>query len=127
VCTGQPGQPSVCGPGEVGAVTNGWQYNFVVMFFLPLTAGNAYQGGTATVQLTAHAVDASHNPLSVTCPSVSDPFNFYPVLKTFTYLGHTYTYMAFWYPEPDQPGYGWNQAPGTGSCPSLTAFWHPYT
>lgn len=129
VCTGQSSQPAACGPNETGAVVNGWTYDFVVDFFLPLTAGNAYQGGSATVNLQVHAIQASNNAL-VSCPQsvVRDPNN---GGTTPPYLGKTYARAFFFYPQPDQPSSGWNQAPGTGLCPTgstaIQPFYHPYS
>lgn len=128
VCTGQPGEPAACGPNETGAVVSGWTYDFVVEFFLPLTAGNAYQGGSATVHLQVHAVQASNNPL-LPCPQseVQDPNS---GGSTPPYLGKTYGRVAFHYPEPNQPTNGWGTVAGS-ACPAGSAaiapFYHPYS
>jgi hypothetical protein len=129
VCTGLPSQPPSCGPNEVGAVVNGWTYDFVVQFFLPYTAGNAYQGGTAQVQLQVHATQASNNPLSLSCPAVYDPNNGGVTPPVWTPTGgyQTLGRVYFFYSPPDQPANGWGTSASRPSCPSLTAFYHPYS
>lgn len=127
VCTGQSGQPSSCASsGGTGAVTNNWTYDLTLDFFLPLMAGNQYQGGSATVTMTMHAVQASNNALKTcTFSTISDP---YGSGQPFWYLGKEYHNQGLNYPEPDQPLNGWGQSPSTGTCPSgLQPFFHPYT
>ena len=43
-------------------VGSGWSDTFTVTYSFPLGAGNDYQGSTASLTLTAHAVQAANNP-----------------------------------------------------------------
>ncbi|HZS13688.1 MAG TPA: TasA family protein [Candidatus Dormibacteraeota bacterium] len=52
-----------------GSTTN---HTFTVTWSLPSSAGNGYQGGTAQVILTAHAVQAANQPTDSTTPGSSD-------------------------------------------------------
>jgi len=125
VCTGRSGQPAACAADETSAVTNDWRYDLTLDFFLPLTAGNRYQGGTATVTLSLHAVQASNNPLqSCATSTINDPN---AGGATHTYLGTVYPNIALNYASPSQPKNGWGQDSGAGSCPTLSPFFHPYT
>jgi hypothetical protein len=47
--------------------TTGTAVNFSLDYALPATAGNPYQGGSATVTLTFHAVQAGNNPVPGGC------------------------------------------------------------
>lgn len=51
------------------SVNNGWSDTFTVNYGLPLASPNAYQGGSAHVILTAHAVQATNNPIVNDQPS----------------------------------------------------------
>jgi hypothetical protein len=41
--------------------------SFSLDYALPIASGNTYQGGSATVTLTFHAVQSGNNPLPLTC------------------------------------------------------------
>jgi predicted ribosomally synthesized peptide with SipW-like signal peptide len=47
-----------------GSVNDNWSDTYTVNYYLPLAAGNQYQGGTAEIELDAIAVQASNNPLN---------------------------------------------------------------
>jgi|SRR5579872_515030 len=49
-----------------GSLTNGFTVTFTTTTSLPSAAGNGYQGGSAQVVLTAHAVQAKNNTLTCT-------------------------------------------------------------
>jgi predicted ribosomally synthesized peptide with SipW-like signal peptide len=49
------------------AATTGTAVNFSLDYLLPSSAGNSYQGGSATVTLTFHAVQSGNNALPGTC------------------------------------------------------------
>ena len=47
--------------------TTGTAVSFTLNYAVPIATGNAYQGGSATVTLTFHAVQAGNNPLPGAC------------------------------------------------------------
>ena len=49
------------------AATTGTAVSFSLDYALPIASGNTYQGGSATVTLTFHAVQSGNNPLPATC------------------------------------------------------------
>ncbi len=49
------------------AATTGTAASFSLDYALPIASGNTYQGGSATVTLTFHAVQSGNNPLPLTC------------------------------------------------------------
>jgi len=54
------------------AVATGTSASFTLDYALPIASGNIYQGGSATVTLTFHAVLAGTNSLPGTCTSAGD-------------------------------------------------------
>ena len=48
------------------AITNS-AVSFSLDYAVPIVSGNTYQGGSATVTLTFHAVQSGNNPLPLTC------------------------------------------------------------
>ena len=52
---------------STSAASTGTAVNFSLDYLLPAAAGNSYQGGSATVTLTFHAVQSGNNPLPGTC------------------------------------------------------------
>jgi len=49
------------------AATTNTAVSFSLDYALPIASGNPYQGGSATVTLTFHAVQSGNNPLPATC------------------------------------------------------------
>jgi hypothetical protein len=49
------------------AATTGTAVNFTLDYAVPIATGNNYQGGSATVTLTFHAVQSGNNPLPSDC------------------------------------------------------------
>lgn len=49
------------------AATPGTGISLILNYALPAAAGNSYQGGSTTVTLTFHAVQAASNPLPADC------------------------------------------------------------
>lgn len=45
--------------------------SFSLDYALPIASGNTYQGGSATVTLTFHAVQSGNNPLPATCTTAA--------------------------------------------------------
>jgi Camelysin metallo-endopeptidase len=52
---------------STAAATTNEAVSFTLNYAVPIASGNTYQGGTATVTLTFHAVQAGNNPLPVDC------------------------------------------------------------
>jgi hypothetical protein len=55
--------------------SNGTQNTVTVHWSLPLTSPDAYQGGSAEIQIQAQAVQASNNALSGGTPTIGSPAN----------------------------------------------------
>jgi hypothetical protein len=49
------------------AATTNSAVSFSLDYAVPIVSGNTYQGGSATVTLTFHAVQSGNNPLPLTC------------------------------------------------------------
>lgn len=60
---------------STAAKTNGATVNFTLDYAVPLDTGNAYQGGSATVTLTFHAVQSGNNPLPSGCTAAGRQCN----------------------------------------------------
>jgi hypothetical protein len=58
---------------STSALTNGDARTFTVNYALPRTSGNDYQGLSAELQMTVHAVQAGNNALPVSCTTAGSP------------------------------------------------------
>ena len=73
-CTGNAPNASPCNSSDlnqgVAYAPGGGDFSttFTTTAYLPLGAENEYQGGSATITLTAHAVQAAHNPNALWTP-----------------------------------------------------------
>lgn len=90
-------------------VTYGQNATFDVSGYLPLTAGNGYQGGSATVTLTAWAIQVANND---NCGGSGSPCSpLYPVINSVTNV--TPTSLQLNYNEPVQFNQNYDTHNGT--------------